>query len=124
MPITRRFEKLAYYPDVHWREHAHSPTLSEADGSRIPGSPAHGSRQKIEDQIMAKIEELLSSERNVTVLYNALFSQDGLFRELAPTPDLRREQRESALYKKAKATVDEMMSAAERELRINLRNSK
>ncbi len=70
--------------------------------------------------VETRIEELLSTEKDVVALHNALFSQDGLFHQLASGEEERRKLVESPLFRRAKALVNEMMLAAETELRNRL----
>lgn len=71
------------------------------------GSPERekDARARIEHQI----EALLATEEDVTVLHNRLFSQTGLFHQLAPTVAERQQQKESPLYRRAKAVVNQLM---------------
>lgn len=70
--------------------------------------------------IEERIEELLSTEKDVVILHNTLFSQYGLFHQLAGSKEERQRQKNSALYQRAKMVVNDMILAAEAELRNRL----
>lgn len=70
--------------------------------------------------IETEIEKLLSVETDPGKIHNGLFAQGGLFHQLAPTKEERQIQRQSGLYKRAKARVNDLMLAAEEELKKRL----
>jgi predicted DNA-binding antitoxin AbrB/MazE fold protein len=82
-------------------------------------------RRQLQESVMSRrsriekeIEELLLRENlEVGTLHNRLFAQGGLFHQLAPTKAQRQCQRETALYKRAKSRVSELMLAAQRQLK-------
>ncbi len=81
------------------------------DGQNSPS----GSRKCENDdraRIERQIESLLATEEDVTVLHNRLFSQAGLFHQLAPTTEERQKQKESPPKRPAKRLVRRITSAA------------
>lgn len=107
-------EAAAGIPDGIFGYESEPGVGSTSEPNLAPGTSA----------IEEKIEQLMTTEKDVVLLYNALFSQQGLFHQLAPTQEARQVQRDSSLYRRAKKLVSDMMIRPEAEIRNKLCQTK
>src|SRR5437867_12996266 len=65
-----------------------------------------------EQQVETEIQALLATEMDPVLLSNKLFSQGGLFSQLAKSPEERRKVAHSALFKEAQRRVHALRQRA------------